>query len=41
MSTYPLALHLKGNWLEQTRVTIEQSITISAKKGQLIFELAR
>ncbi|WP_081298568.1 SymE family type I addiction module toxin [Gilliamella apicola] len=34
------ALHLKGNWLEAVGFTTGQPVTITAKKGKLIVELA-
>jgi HSP20-like domain of unknown function (DUF1813). len=35
------ALHLKGNWLEAVGFTTGQAVTITAKKGKLIVELAK
>lgn len=36
-----LALHLKGKWLELLGFTAGQPVTITAKKGKLIVELAK
>ncbi|QYN45821.1 type I toxin-antitoxin system SymE family toxin [Gilliamella sp. ESL0405] len=35
------ALHLKGNWLEQSGLASGQPVTITAKKGKLIVQLAK
>lgn len=35
------ALYLKGNWLEQAGFTTRQPVTITAKKGKLIVQLAK
>ncbi|WP_416380466.1 SymE family type I addiction module toxin [Gilliamella sp. B2923] len=35
------SMHLKGNWLEQAGFTTGQPVTITAKKGRLIVELAK
>ncbi len=35
------ALNLKGDWLEEAGFTTGQLVTITAKKGKLIVELAR
>lgn len=35
------ALHLKGNWLEEAGFTTGQPVTITAKKGKLIVQLAK
>ncbi|WP_345491019.1 SymE family type I addiction module toxin [Orbus sasakiae] len=34
-------LHLKGNWLEQVSFTTSQPVTLTAKKGKLIVEIAK
>ncbi|MCX8640834.1 type I toxin-antitoxin system SymE family toxin [Gilliamella sp. B3172] len=34
------ALHLKGNWLEKSGFGSGQPVTITAKKGKLIVQLA-
>lgn len=34
-------LHLKGNWLEAVGFTTGQPVTITAKKGKLIVQLAK
>ncbi|WP_345490863.1 SymE family type I addiction module toxin [Orbus sasakiae] len=34
-------MHLKGNWLEEVGFATGQPVTITAKKGKLLVEIAR